>query len=191
MAGLIGMPDGTNHKIKTGSMVGMPDGTNHKLKYIIYGAADGTNKYLWKSAVEWTYAISKQSNTTIDDNNHADSIYFYSTGQGTYGGGSVTYSFPTPLVLPAGSTLDYYAKSNRYQKMIRCIITVNGTQVFSDISTGVMSGQIPYPSGITLNSVTIEIDNTDAVDNEGIGDITITPYGGKAFKLTFLNSADQ
>jgi|GEM_PF-5293289 len=144
----------------------------------------------YSRAVEWTYAISKQSNTTIDDNNHANSIYFYSTGQGTAGGGSVTYAFPNPLVLPAGSTLDYYAKSNRYQKMIRCIITVNGTQVFNNISTGVMSGQIPYPSGITLNSVTIEIDNFNAVDNEAIGDITITPYGGAAFKLTFLNSAE-
>lgn len=148
-------------------------------------------------AYRWTYSISKTQCTVTDQTNKA-SMYanFYELDERALDRYSqVTYTFTEPVVLSPGSGIDI-TNAWGYDFNPSCDTYINGTKLslpYHRKSYGSTTNDLfRYPSGITLNTITVRSDFGDRKsDDRTIITIKIIPLNGKPFLLNFTGTSEN
>lgn len=156
-----------------------------------YSNVAGVWRQGYSAAIEWTHSIliRHPESVSISDNSHENSLATVCEGDNYYEGGDVTYTFKEPLTLSPGSVVSYSCACTIH-KMMKGYVYINGEQVWWMNNSDSSSGQTTYQSSITLTDLKLSIQSIVNSYNYMAGDIVIQPYGGKSFKLTFLDEAE-
>ncbi|MBW7573173.1 Ig-like domain-containing protein [Caproiciproducens faecalis] len=166
--------------------------------YTIYNLSEDVTvtAHFKERAYRWTYETSSSYCSASDNSNTASLYANYSQNSSRKNGyGQVVYTFKEPVVLPAGSGIAVTIDWGDFF-LVGGTVSVNDVQLakpHNHYSYGSgTSDMYRYPSGITLNTITIRSDygSREHYDSATIK-VKVIPLDGKPFLMNFTGTSEN